>query len=525
MKALKLYIHLDEPLLVTGVANGEENSSTSLSYIPGSTIRGQCIAAYLRQAPPTQDLLADELARELFFANKVFFLNGYPAYPLDRSKRALPRLLSWHTAKDDLGNNNREVWDFALEEHIMPFEYKSKTPKQDAREFFWQDQNPVPLFTPLRKITLHNASKQATIKRRGESSVFRYEALAANQDFVAFVISEDENLLAEVQKYLPDGINHYGGSQTAGYGLVTISKDAPIEWEWDEGEAEVDYDVDEYTIITLLSHTILRTATGQSTTDFHAVLQSVLGKPSNWSKPKHIFANAQLVGGFNRKWGLPLPQRWALAMGSTYVYDADELPPEELSEMIATGIGERRDEGFGRIGVNLNAKSTFQSTIPYLTPVARVPLSPESIKLARQMARRRFMSEVRAAIPTYTRKIRFRGQPENAQLSRLRLIVRQAKQKQEMSLITRHLNDLRLAQEQFTRRYLDVPGGVVSWDNWLRGRVKLKDSFSLLQLEPEAKEFTIAGENAAAEATALQTLRLETLCMLMDAVLRKAMKS
>lgn len=515
MYALRLDIHLDEPLLVTGVINGEENSSTSLNYIPGSALRGACVAAYLQRNRKIKDLAAPGLARRLFFENEVFFLNGYLAHPsaTKQPERALPRPLSWHMEKDDRENDDRQVWDFAIETA------KLEKPKREKRAFFWQVEEidePYPLSNLRRQFTVHNASQNPMSKEENTSDVFRYDSLASKQCFVAYVLSESKELLEEVEKYFPDGQYHLGGSQTAGYGLVTMLATKMPSWQ---SEAEVDEEVENVTIVTLLSNTILRTADGQPTTDFHETLKTKLGKPQNW-QPKAIFAQTQLVGGFNRKWGLPLPQRWAVAMGSTFVYKSSDLTPDELGNLLATGIGERRNEGFGRLAVNLNSQPNFRTHKPQMHIPEAQTLTANSQKLARDMARRRLLAEVRTKVPDYVSEIKFQERPENTQLSRLRVLVRQAQRKKDLSLITYHLDNLRKAKEQFTRRRLETKGGPVTWDHWLRTRVNNQDGLSQLKVDSDNPQFKLAGEVPNVD----DELHLEVTCTLIEAVLRQAIR-
>ncbi len=59
-----------------------------------------------------------------------------------------------------------------------------------------------------------------------------------------------------------------------------------------------------------------------------------------------------MIGGFNRKWGLPLPQALAVRMGSVLVFKDPGCDPTLLDDLEVRGIGERRAEGFGRIAFN-----------------------------------------------------------------------------------------------------------------------------------------------------------------------------
>jgi CRISPR-associated protein Csx10 len=511
--ALRIHMHLEEPLLATGVANGEENSSISLDHIPGSTLRGVCAAAYLR-CHNTADFAADAIARRLFFGDEVRFLNGYPAYPTNTTLRALPCPLSWHMSKDDADNERREVRDYALED-VEPFE-KSK---EESRSFFWPGDEAHVLLSPRRWTNVHNASLNPMLKQEGESTVFRYEALASEQDFVAYIVAEDKRLLEEVETSLLPDQYHLGGSQTAGYGLVTLA----TAWETDWRESQLDYEVDDFTIITLLSDSLLRDDSGRATTDFHRALCIALDRQV--PQPQKTFAGIRLVGSFNRKWGLPLPQRWAVTKGSTVVYAAKDLSADELALSLRDGIGDRCGEGFGRLGINLNSKGDFTTSPPTAVVPTIQPLSLASAAMAQRMARQRLMQAAEIAILRHISEIDFESghYPHNTQLSRLRLVVRQAQRRGDLSLISQHLNSMKKpAAEQFARHRLNVPRyqTLVTWEQWLRDRASKCDGFSQLELKPDDTQWHIAGR--APEVN--EALQCEVTCQLIETLLRKALK-
>lgn len=513
--ALRLQLHLEEPLLVTGVANGEENSSVSLNYVPGSAVRGACVAGYLHRFNGS-DLATDMLARRLFFNDEVRFLNGYLAQPTDTARRALPRPLSWHMDKDHADNNQREVRDYALEEAK-----KFDKSKGEGRAFFWPgEMQPRLMQSPHRWTNVHNATiEDPMLKKEGESNVFRYEALAREQDFVAYVLAEEKSLLEEVEKCLPSGPLHLGGSLTAGYGLVTFR----VAWESNWQESVPDYAVDEWTIITLLSDAVLRDKHGRATINFHEALCLSLNKTI--PAPRKQFARACLVGGFNRKWGLPLPQQWAVAMGSTFVYATDDLDLRELEELLEQGLGVRRSEGYGRVGVNLNGWTEFRTVSPGATAAPPQTLSTTSASMAASMARRRLMRGAEIHILNHLKEIDFENEhgPQNAQLSRLRLVVRQAQRNQNLSLIPGHLEALKKpAANQFAGNRLKVPGesNPVTWEKWLRDRAKKNDGLTQIGLNPTEIRWQIAGRPPVID-DALQT---EVTCQLVEALLRRALK-
>ena len=84
-------------------------------------------------------------------------------------------------------------------------------------------------------------------------------------------------------------------------------------------------------------------------------MQEIIG-----CKPLRAFQSMKIIGGFNRKWGLPLVQTPALRAGSVFVYKPGDIDKETIKKYLDKGIGERRVEGFGRIAVNLNRRESLK---------------------------------------------------------------------------------------------------------------------------------------------------------------------
>lgn len=80
---------------------------------------------------------------------------------------------------------------------------------------------------------------------------------------------------------------------------------------------------------------------GAATTDATTALQRVLGAGvtvvAQWRRPV-------LLSGWHMASGLPKPQEWALAAGSTFVVEG---APDDTPERLRRGVGLRRNEGFG----------------------------------------------------------------------------------------------------------------------------------------------------------------------------------
>ena len=184
--------------------------------------------------------------------------------------------------------------------------------------------------------------------------------------------------------------------------------------------------------------------------------------------PTHV------VAGFNRKWNLPLPQTQAIRAGSVFVYPINPELLECLQSLANTGIGERRAEGFGRIAVNWH-------TVAAITPVSKSKPTPPvsfvlqddaSIELARQMTTRMLREQLDREMVVAVNSLKIQhppNMPSNTQLSRMRIIARQAFLQKEPQILVQHLDGMKkAAKDQFQRAWI----GNQHLDDWLRSRAE-----------------------------------------------------
>lgn len=479
MKALLITLKLETPLLMTGVSNGEENSSYSLPYIPGNSLRGALVTRYLQKYSPA-DPATDHRSKLLFFGEQVHYLNAYPIYGEDT--RTLPLPASWYKRKEDHLKDKPKIYDFALgtnPKHDTPISAPFVSPVSEEDGLFM-------VIEPKEELATHIASQGRGVVQRGESTVFQYQALARDQRFIAVIAAEDGVDLTDIEKLLSTNtLLFLGRSRSAGYGRVLVEKVVPNN-NWVEVEENYPENV---TIITLLSDTLLLDEYGQPTHDLDGYLSRFLGQPI---ENVRAFIQPTVVGGFNRKWGTPLPQFPALGMGSVFVYDVHALSPNKLTKLIANGIGERRVDGFGRIAINWPGEPSI--FVEKYNPEAYIPpliLSPASQKLALEMSTRLLIQRLESQLVAHAQKIEIRGKITNHVASRLRNALRQAINQEECEVqpIQDFLEALKpIAKNQFERVRVVQRGeqsGPRLW-SWLIERLKAQDGL----------DFFFSGQNA-----------------------------
>jgi CRISPR-associated protein Csx10 len=509
MNALTFKIHLLEPLLVTRPGDGDPNSANAFNYIPGSVWRGALIERYLRGKKADDDLAVEAVARRLFFEGAVRYLD---AYPLTRTgQRMLPTPLSWYCDKD----NEEEIYDFAVE-----VDTSLKQPQKFRDSFWYPAGDEVVLGEKTRQINIHTYRSQRSGQEKGTDSVFRYEALAAGQTFGAVIVADDPADLEMVGQWLSQSDFHIGGSHQAGYGRVEVKIDPNQQpYSWSGGSEDDEADEANPLIVTCLSDTLVRDKTGAYTNDLSAVLGV------NHQK---AYTQLRLVGGFNRKWGLPLPQTLAIQAGSVFVYKNEPALAQRLSELVISGVGERRAEGFGCLAVNLQRLPSFKKQ---LAADEEKPLSIELIGTNMEMAQRMSERILRArlddklAIALAKPGLQLqRPKPNNTQLARLRTVVRQllsraSLQKTDLQGVINHLNNLKStgAKQQFEKAKIEGQ----PLKNWLAARVEKPETIWQI-LDAHQTKGPEIGQQIQAHLT--ETLACEYTLRLINGLLHQASK-
>lgn len=518
MKIITYQIELLQPVLVTSL-QGDPNSDVAFDYLPGSVLRGAIIGRYLRQNGLSELDTGDEnsVARRLFFNGRARYLN---AYPLAEKTRTLPVPHTWQRKKE----TETPIYDFAIEE-------KDEEDWKGVDNPFWLAvSDKVCLIKPERHIAVHIArdrhlgqADNDTIQR----AVYRYDALAAGQSFAAIILCEDDDLADLLLPLLSDRYS-IGGSRSGGYGRVRIVNaqfvgDTAV-WRETSGElAEQDK-----LRITLLSDSLLRDNNGQLAVNRAVVTQAVaqaLGVAGLTCQD--AFFAAEAVGGFNRTWGLPLPQAKAVAMGSVFVFDHPGCSLEKLRALEQSGLGERRAEGFGRVAVNWLAEpewSVEPESDRYNRETAPVTIPAESkaAEIAGQIAARLLRQQIESQIEQKAHQLgaHIKG-VKRSQLSRLRLLFQDALyQEQEtgqsqLQIYLRGLHERKVTRSQFDRARV----GSEPLLSWLEKRVNGADGI-WGELGIQAGRVKIGG--IAADLTA--ELAYEYNLRLAEAVLARATK-
>ncbi len=467
MRAITFTIELLEPLLATGLES-DPNSNVSLGYVPGSVLRGALIAKHLRKLSKPDDFdPANEIERKLFFDGTVRYLNAYPLARIsdDEEIRNLPTPQCWHAKKDaEPSDSGTKVYDLCFSDPAKVRYECDEQSKQISGEFFFfhpSFDNSVVTFHPARRLAVHTQRERRHGRAiKDDGAVYRYEALAPGERFggaILFADDAEKALINEIESLLSGKQLNLGGSRTAGYGRAEIrnliSTGTNSNWSEipfsDSSFLSAGITPDETFTITFLSNALVRNESGQYQAGLSLEeLKKHLGEieeakcdDGKGGEYNCTFKRAEIVGGFNRKWGLPLPQAVSLKAGSVFTFKAkDMIDAHKLKVLIDAGVGERRAEGFGRITVNLNKNKSgeltwrkFEKKKDYEAQAIKDSLSRT---LSERMLKRILRQRLDRKLLEQVGRFELNNAPPNHQISRLRLVVRQALRENKEHLVT-----------------------------------------------------------------------------------------
>lgn len=429
---LTYYITLEQDLVATQFES-DPNSQKSLPYLAGSLLRGALIHHFLAAYPEVKDLPLDQNAKRLFFSQEVRFLNAYPVVKEGAACIICsPKPASWVQEKGSI---------------IEPIPIKDSILAELGNTKQWESIGGGFVYTKgeeLHFIDAHHVSRLHTQRDRqkgrsveGSGALFQYEVLEKNQVFGGYILADqpEEDLLEWLQTPL-----FLGGDVGAGYGKCTIEIPNPT-WQDITGEFKDAFlsseKIQAPSVITLMSDAILRDEQGHINPSPAAFIHCLnkRTKHAYTLDSTKTFSKTTLVGGFNKKWGLPLPQTMAMKMGSVMVLN-EKLTPEDLALLQTSGLGERKNEGFGVLSFKQSQESFDKKEDAlsiYKIKPKEVSLTGYDAEVAQQiltaLLKKRLMLQVKSRGKNFAQKLQMPAQTStvtSTQIQQLRTKAQEA---------------------------------------------------------------------------------------------------
>lgn len=481
-----------EPVLANSLS-GDPNSARTLPFVSGAVMRGAAIRAYQATKKMRELDATDEETRRLFFNGATRYLHAYPKDDKTET-RSLPSPLSWRKLKNvdwtrGEGDSKRRLFDLIVENHIKGEQFKG----MDADVFWVLREETAHGLDRTEQINIHTQRDSVKGKATEDhGAVFRYEALPAGMQLIGVILTRDEKDAERIKELIDGQTVYLGKSRTAGYGLAKIEFVEELKTGWSEYEKVYadpdayypDYDnqyekqdVARFTL-TMLSESIVRNDDGQYTLDpIPAICRQLKLAEDYEIRAKSIFRQAEVVGGFNRKWRMPLPQTIAIAAGSVFVIESN--PPihkEQLYRLMDEGIGERRAEGMGRVAIDWIVDPPAWWQKPDAGEIEELAsngtndtLREDEKLLAVQMLTRFKRRELDRMLLNAVADLSVNGEVPNSQLSRWRIVLRNALTEETSEKQVARIKAFWIKEENKQSR---------AWERMRRARLKPKDESS-----------------------------------------------
>jgi len=370
---------LNAPVILTGWSSNPNHVETRQS-IPGSVLRGALALCIKRKhdrngsAVPSLD---DAIAKWIF-SDSVRFL---PAYPTVNDRHVVPVPLSWKRDKHASLSQQKQIIDL-LAYSGKPDSANDCDEDEEAETSVWPECrliSPAGVFASMGGAELklgsvpvegrmhhtRDRSKQRAWKDKSgktHGAVYSYDAVEAGTVFEGNILirADDDhaamNRIETIKSLLGERV-FVGRSRRAGYG-----GDAKIEWlsqrereysgsgmtGW--GMIPINSNLsqgDEFRVLLTSPYAGRCPVTGAEAPDrFEQELMDRLGGRAEVIRAHYA---SEMVGGFNRHWKSEIAQCSVLKAGSVFSFRAKgNIAAGDWLEIEKDGVGERRNEGYGR---------------------------------------------------------------------------------------------------------------------------------------------------------------------------------
>ncbi|MCG3173130.1 MAG: hypothetical protein GMKNLPBB_01308 [Myxococcota bacterium] len=361
--AAPTYLHyrlqLRSPAIVSTLS-GDPNSIATQSFIPGGALRG-VLAGRLLASGVGGD---DEEFRRLILSGEVRYLHAFPELA---GKRSLPSALSWKTNKVDPAR----VIDLAAFSGAIDTAV-------DAEDFknVWPEEGLAAVSAPFAAVSVSSGARDIAAPSIGSrihqqrdrikgrpwkdreeqphGALFVYEYLEAEQVFrgAIQVMPAAAGDIEIIKQLLVSSPILIGRSRRAGYGgEAAVEFTGQVRREYENVSESVSQDVaagELFRVLLASAYVGRHPETGQL--DPSALPDELLSRLGGAATVERTCWTFEVVGAFNQKWRLEVPQAQAVAAGAVLVLKATSaIPLATLRAIEHEGLGERRVEGFGRV--------------------------------------------------------------------------------------------------------------------------------------------------------------------------------
>ena len=406
MQKIKYRLSTLSPVLIT-VNIGDVNTVNTNNFINGRSLLGVFANNYIKKTKAGRDVHLDEKFYRWFLKGDLRFSN---AYPVDKNTPCFPVPISIQKEK-----NGKEIFDLLFEEP------ENKQTEAIPGFGFWENSI---LSTCKVKKSLNFHHKRDREKGSSEKGqIFNYESIDGGQVFEGNISGPEELLRDFTGFFGKKFIAYTGRSRKTQYGKIEMEFISAIE-PYEAGTGDIKTD-NETVSMTLLSDLILYNDYGFSTTDVD-ILEKCTG-----FKIEKSFIRTGTISNYISVWHLRKPSDLCFLAGSTFLVKASQNDRDKLLKLQEEGIGERKNEGFGRVIFNWQKKARLtgkdeqkeQNTKELSRPAGAIP------EIAKEIVKKSIKDLIEREIKILAIKDadRFRKLPTKSLIGRLEAMIKKSK--------------------------------------------------------------------------------------------------
>lgn len=328
---IKYVIKNKEPLRIADDNTSQSGQTITLRYIPGTTIRGWVI----NQLSNGSDF--EELKKELF-SDQVRYLNAY----LSTSEQELiPSPKGFYEDKTIADGKKK------IENVIINGDFSEGYKRASLGRFCYIQQGCIHYYNVA---TDSDMKIKMNLEKEETQTVFRNEYIKPGHCFTGYIAVKNLETVKLIKELFNRKEILLGNARSAGFGKCEILECKMInELPYQEYLPAKEQKKSCY--MMLLSNTVLMSETGEICGFTEEKIKELENK-MKIEKLEIAYCSTSTVNvrGYNRTWGVKIPSAMAYEQGSVFHLKYEgSLTTETMKELADTGIGIRRNEGFGRV--------------------------------------------------------------------------------------------------------------------------------------------------------------------------------
>jgi len=335
MQELKYKITTLSPVLISR-QSGDRNMTDTFDYIPGRVILGIFASQFISKNKLGNTAHKNTDFEKYFLSDEVMFSN---AYIRKEEKEFITSPFSVQKEKENDSMLHDLLFKKIEDEEQTNYVQGYSTIKNNYLEYTNIDKS----------LNFHHARDEKTGSSK-EGVIFNYESIDKGQIFEGSILGEDltifkSNFEQEYEAYT-------GRSKTSQYGKIKL------ELLDDTKVIVPEIIFSENLSLTFLSDVILYNDEGQSVVTKNALEKYLKQKVSDKLILKKAFIKSSRIDNFVSVWKLKKPSENAFSTGSCFLISGlEEKDKDKLSELTKNGIGERKNEGFGRLAFGIQKEN------------------------------------------------------------------------------------------------------------------------------------------------------------------------